>query len=163
MSYESHPSERSPRSLTSLVPLLIVLVAALVVLQTWSLFSRGGLPRFSLDPSAQPRPIAPAGDLAADEKATIALFKQSSQSVVHITTATIGRGFALNLEEIPRGSGSGFLWDEKGHVVTNYHVLENSDRFKVTLADQSTWDAVGIAPPPTGIWPSFASMRRPND
>ena len=144
MSYESHPPGRQPRSLTSLVPLLVVLVAALVVLQLWGLFNRGGLPRFALDPAAEPRPIAPAGDLAADEKATISLFKQSSQSVVHITTATLGRDFALNIEEIPRGSGSGFLWDEKGHIVTNYHVVENSNRFKVTLADQSTWDAVGI-------------------
>jgi len=50
--------------------------------------------------------------------------------------------------EIEKGTGSGFLWDEQGHVVTNFHVVEGANRFKVTLADQSTWEAspLGIAP-----------------
>jgi S1-C subfamily serine protease len=47
-----------------------------------------------------------------------------------------------------QGTGSGFLWDENGHVVTNFHVVEGANRWKVTLADQSTWKAVpiGVAP-----------------
>src|SRR6185503_10891600 len=87
---------------------------------------------------------APAGNLAEDEKSTIALFKQASKSVVHITTSEVGRDFTFGQVEMEVGSGSGFLWDENGHIVTNYHVVENADRFKVTLADQSSWDAVGI-------------------
>jgi S1-C subfamily serine protease len=110
----------------------------------WSATKRSVLPTAHLDPSAEPRPIAPAGDLAADEKATISLFKQASKSVVYITTTEVGRDFALNVLEQPRGTGSGFLWDEKGHIVTNYHVVEDANRFKVTLADQSTWSAVLI-------------------
>jgi S1-C subfamily serine protease len=113
-----------------------------------NLWRRGGLPSRSLQPDAKARPIAPAGDLAEDEKATIALFKQASKSVVHITTSEVGRDFLFNEGEIELGSGSGFVWDEQGHVVTNYHVVENANRFKVTLADQSTWDAtpIGVAP-----------------
>ncbi|HMC10177.1 MAG TPA: trypsin-like peptidase domain-containing protein [Pirellulaceae bacterium] len=139
---------REPRTLTTLLPLLLVLVTALLLVQIWNLWSRGGLPMRSLDPAAKPRPIAPAGNLAEDEKATIALFKQASKSVVHITTSEIGRDFSFNEAELERGSGSGFIWDEGGNVVTNFHVVENADRFKVTLADQSTWDAVpiGVAP-----------------
>src|SRR5262245_28177223 len=110
------------RSLSAMVPLLVVLVAALLFVQIWSLSRRGGLPTRVLDPAAKPRPIAPAGNLAEDEKATIDLFKQSSKAVVHITTSEVGRDFFFNEAEVELGSGSGFLWDEKGHVVTNYHV-----------------------------------------
>jgi S1-C subfamily serine protease len=139
--YPQRPQQRSPGLL---VPILAVLVAILIVVQVWGMLTRGRLPSFALDPDAQPRPVAPAGNLAEDEKSTISLFKQSSQSVVHITTVSLARDFAFNIEEIPSGSGSGFVWDEKGHIVTNYHVVENARRFKVTLADQSTWDAVPI-------------------
>src|SRR5262249_46865359 len=90
----------------------------------------------------------PAGDLAQDEKATIELFKQASKSVVHVTTAELGRDLYLNVLEIPRGTGSGFLWDEKGHVVTNYHVVEDANRFKVTLANQKSYTAVPIGAAP---------------
>lgn len=50
--------------------------------------------------------------------------------------------------EIPQGSGSAFVWDKKGHIVTNFHVIKGGERARVTLADQSTWDAeiVGMAP-----------------
>ena len=148
MSYSTYPDRPPRQPLSALVPVLVVLVAILIVVQVWTLMSRRQMPSFALDPTAQPRPIAPAGELAADEKATINLFKQSSVSVVYITSTAIGRDFALNIEEIPRGSGSGFMWDENGHIVTNFHVVENSNRFKVTLADQSTWDAVGIGAAP---------------
>lgn len=151
MSYYSPEPQYRPQdkgSLTGLLPLLVVLVAALLAVQVWGLFRGSRVPLARLDPTAQPRPVAPAGDLASDEKATIGLFKQASKSVVYITTAEIGQDFALNVLEIPRGTGSGFIWDEKGHIVTNYHVVENANRFKVTLADQSAWDAalIGAAP-----------------
>ncbi|CAI5519537.1 unnamed protein product [Closterium sp. Naga37s-1] len=47
--------------------------------------------------------------------------------------------------EVPQGSGSGFIWDREGHVVTNYHVIRNSSDLRVTLADQSVYaaDVVG--------------------
>ena len=136
------------RALMTLLPLLVLLVAVMLVVQFWTMGRGGRLPIVQLDPAAQARPIAPAGDLAGDEKATISLFKQSSRSVVHVTTAQVGRDLAFNVLEIEKGTGSGFIWDEQGHVVTNFHVVEGANRFKVTLADQSSWEAtpVGIAP-----------------
>jgi S1-C subfamily serine protease len=95
------------------------------------------------------RPITPAGDLAPDEKATIELFKKTSPSVAYITTLTQRVNlWTRNIQEIPRGTGSGFVWDDAGHVVTNFHVVQNASGAKVTLADHSTYDAelVGAAP-----------------
>ena len=146
MSYSTQPSSE-PRTLRRLVPLLVFLVAVMLIVQFWTMFGRRG-PLAALDSTAQPRPIAPAGDLAADEKATIALFKQSSRSVVHITTLAAARDFNFNVVDVPQGTGSGFIWDEKGHIVTNFHVARGADQWIVTLADQSTWEAV-----PIGGWP----------
>ena len=98
---------------------------------------------------ANPRAITPRGDLAADEKSTIELFQSSSPSVVYITTSEIRRDFfSLNAYEIPSGTGSGFIWDKKGFIVTNYHVIESANRVDVTLSDGSTLKAklVGVAP-----------------
>ena len=101
------------------------------------------------DPTAAPRPITPRGDLAGDEQTNIEVFQQASPSVVYITSLAIQRDrFTLNLLEIPQGTGSGFIWDQDGHVITNFHVIQNAAGAKVTLADHSTWDArlVGMAP-----------------
>jgi S1-C subfamily serine protease len=101
------------------------------------------------DPRAMPRPIAARGDLFADEKSTISVFKQASPSVVHITAITVQRDFlSLNLYQIPEGTGSGFVWDSNGNIITNFHVIQNADAARVTLADQSMWTArrVGVAP-----------------
>jgi len=88
-------------------------------------------------------------DLKPNEKATIALFEEAAPSVVFINTSTFEKNyFTMDIAEIPKGSGSGFLWDVNGHIVTNYHVLEGADKATVTLADQSNWNAklVGAAP-----------------
>ncbi len=71
--------------------------------------------------------ITPRGNLSGEEKTTISLFKKASPSVVHIvdTVAPAGR-LNLNILEMARGTGSGFVWDKKGHVVTNYHVIETA-------------------------------------
>jgi S1-C subfamily serine protease len=142
------PAPREPQSLRKLVPLLAVLVLVMLVVQIWTMFGRRALPLAALDSTAQPRPIAPAGELAADEKSTIDLFKQSSRSVVHITTVALAQDLNRNVFEVSQGTGSGFIWDEQGHIVTNFHVARNANQWKVTLADQSTWDAVAI-----GGWP----------
>src|ERR1044072_5197107 len=86
--------------------------------------------------------------LTDDERATIALFERASPSVVYITSLSVRRDFfTLNVLEIPQGTGSGFVWDDAGHIVTNFHVIQNADRAQVTLADRSTWMAelVGVA------------------
>jgi S1-C subfamily serine protease len=89
------------------------------------------------------------GDLAADEKATIELFERTSPSVVYVTNLALRRDFfGLNVFEIPQGTGSGFVWDDAGHVVTNFHVIQGAQKAEVTLADQSRLDAqlVGVEP-----------------
>ena len=101
------------------------------------------------DPRAAPRSITARGELGAGEKANIALFRQASPSVVHITAIAVQRDLlTLNLYQIPEGTGSGFIWDTSGNIITNFHVIQNADAAQITLADQSTWKArrVGVAP-----------------
>ena len=101
------------------------------------------------DPTAVPRPVQARGDLAEDEKNTIEVFRNSAPSVVYITSIALRRNlFSLNVYEIPQGTGSGFVWDTQGRVVTNYHVISDANRLEVTLADHTTWKAVlvGAAP-----------------
>ncbi len=84
-----------------------------------------------------------------DEKNTIDIFQRTAPSVVFITSLVLRRDFfTLDIFEIPRGTGSGFVWDQKGHIVTNYHVVEGASSLNVTLADHSTYEArlVGVAP-----------------
>ncbi|XOF32300.1 MAG: S1C family serine protease [Candidatus Electrothrix sp. YB6] len=102
-----------------------------------------------LEQNAAPRPVTARGDLADDEKNTIAVFREVSPSVVYITTIEVQRNlFTLNLYEIPKGTGSGFIWDQEGRIVTNFHVIADANRIEVTLADHTTWKAalVGAAP-----------------
>src|SRR5437899_1328738 len=101
------------------------------------------------DPRATSRAVAPRGELAPGEKSTIALFRQASPSVLHITAISVQRDlFTLNLYQIPEGTGSGFIWDHNGNIITNFHVIQNADAAQVTLGDQTTWKArrVGMAP-----------------
>ncbi|HEY5871540.1 MAG TPA: trypsin-like peptidase domain-containing protein [Candidatus Tectomicrobia bacterium] len=101
------------------------------------------------NPNATPRTVTPRGGLNAEERATIGLFRQASPSVVYITTLARQRDlFSLNIAEIPQGSGSGFIWNQEGHIITNFHVIQGASAAKVTLADHSVWDAqlVGVAP-----------------
>lgn len=96
-----------------------------------------------------PKASLPRENLREAENATIRLFEKATPSVVFITTSNVRRNYySRNAMEIPRGSGSGFIWDDKGHIITNYHVIEGADRLQVTLADHTTYDAelIGQAP-----------------
>jgi len=98
---------------------------------------------------ASPRAVTPRGPLQADEQAQIDVFRRTSPSVVHITTLETQRDFfSLNVQQVPRGTGTGFVWDERGHIVTNFHVIRGASAARVTLADQSTHQAelVGAFP-----------------
>ncbi|WRX21719.1 PDZ domain - like 5 [Theobroma cacao] len=80
--------------------------------------------------------------LQSDELATVRLFQENTPSVVYITNLAVRQdAFTLDVLEVPQGSGSGFVWDKDGHIVTNYHVIRGASDLKVTLADQSTYDA----------------------
>ena len=104
---------------------LALLAGVVIGLLVFRLTQVGGL-RFGR-PAAQPRPVAARGDLAEDEKGTIALFREASPSVVYITTLARRIDFwTRNVVEIPQGTGSGFVWDEDGHIVTNFHVIQDA-------------------------------------
>ena len=99
-------------------------------------------PSDGLSPGAQPRAVAPPTDPADDEKATIELFKAVSPSVVHVTNLGVQRDlFAVRGEETPRGTGTGFVWDDNGYVLTNYHVVDGANKVRVILADHSSYDS----------------------
>jgi S1-C subfamily serine protease len=69
--------------------------------------------------------------------------------VVFITSIVRRRDyFTLKAYDFPQGAGSGFIWDRDGHVITNFHVIQGATAWKITLDDNSTWDAelVGVAP-----------------
>jgi S1-C subfamily serine protease len=86
------------------------------------------------------------GPLDEEEQKTIELYKNARPSVVHVTRLSVQRDFStMNLEQIPEGTGSGFIWDDEGHVVTNYHVVGGADACQVTLpADQLTYNATVV-------------------
>ncbi|MGB2908354.1 MAG: trypsin-like peptidase domain-containing protein [Candidatus Aminicenantaceae bacterium] len=87
--------------------------------------------------------------LLEDERNTIRVFQQTAPSVVFIINKVLRQDiFTRDVSEIPRGSGSGFVWDQDGHIVTNYHVVQEANTLTVTFADQSTFDAeiVGVDP-----------------
>jgi S1-C subfamily serine protease len=84
-----------------------------------------------------------------DEANSTEIYQKASPAVVHVTSTALRRGFfSRNVQEVPQGSGSGFVWDENGLVVTNYHVIHRANRLIVELYDKSQWDAqvIGIAP-----------------
>ncbi len=92
---------------------------------------------------AQPRPVTPRGNLAEDEQATIELFERTKDSVVYIATAkAVIDPWTRNIYNIPRGTGSGFVWDDLGHVVTNWHVIEGASEARVRLSDGRDYPAV---------------------
>ncbi|PSS35221.1 Protease Do-like [Actinidia chinensis var. chinensis] len=92
--------------------------------------------------------------LQSDELATVRLFQENTPSVVYITNLAVRQDvFTLDVLEVPQGSGSGFVWDKYGHIVTNYHVIRGASDLKVTLADQTTVDAPKdkLRPIPVGV------------
>jgi S1-C subfamily serine protease len=139
--YQYPAARPRPRTWLTLSLLILVLLLLFKEARTWlpDLYYKG----------AQPRAVTARGDLAEDEKSTISLFKSVSPSVVFITTMAVQQDFfSLRALEVPQGAGSGFVWNENGYIVTNYHVIADTQGARVTLADQSTWPAqlVGAEP-----------------
>lgn len=130
--------------------LLWPLLAALTVIVILLLWQMWPTEPVGLNPNAKMRPVTPRGDLAAIEKTTIDIFRANSPSVVHITTLidmTSGL-FGFDIQRVPEGTGSGFVWDKQGRIVTNFHVIHDADVARIILADHSAWKArlVGASP-----------------
>jgi len=131
--------------LVKLVRILIIVVIVWIVADFLGIKpSRFMRPKIGMRPVTQP-----IGDLGAEEKANMEVFERVSPSVNYITNKRFRRDFfSLNVMEIPQGTGSGFLWDNNGHVVTNFHVIYEADQIEVKLQDGKSYDAsiVGTDP-----------------
>ena len=97
----------------------------------------------------EPRPVTARGELSPTEKTNIEIFQQSSPSVVYITTLedTLNL-WTRDITRIPRGTGSGFIWDRQGHIITNYHALQGASAVRIRLSDQRTFNATLIGASP---------------
>ena len=120
-------------------------LAAAAALMTWS-------PARAVNAgpnAAGSRPITPRGELAPEERATIELFERSRDSVVFISTKeAVVDLWRRNVMSVPRGTGSGFIWDDVGHVITNFHVIRGASEATVKLVDGRSYRAslVGASP-----------------
>ncbi len=104
------------------------------------------------DPTAEPREVVPRTGFDTDEQEAINLFKRVKHSVVNVDTVVLRRNFDRSIEAMQTGTGSGFVWDDEGRIVTNYHVVEEAIKsqqtLRVVMADGSSWQVslVGVAP-----------------
>jgi S1-C subfamily serine protease len=139
-SYDQPRVARHPLAACLSLLLLLMVVVISAGLTWWFWPWRGS----GLNPQEQPRPVAARGELAPFEQMSIQIYDLASPSLVQVTKLSEGRSFyGLDVQQVPRGVGSGFVWDEDGHIVTNYHVVEGAQIARVTLADHSTHDARG--------------------
>ena len=114
-------------------------VLTLVIASLW-LVAACGCDVVSTTPRAAQTTSEPPsrGVLPLAEQATVDLFEEARPSVVYITTLTQRRNLFTGVAtEVPRGTGSGFVWDDAGHIVTNLHVLQGATGAQVVLHDQS--------------------------
>ena len=129
------PTER-PR-IAATAGLLVLAGLAFLVASRW----QGNV--LQAESQGEPRSVTPSSGLLPEERATVNLFRETQPSVVYITTLREQRVsyFGRRFDRVRDGTGSGFLWDDKGHVVTNFHVIRDAQAAEVTLYDQTTWPA----------------------
>ncbi len=92
---------------------------------------------------------SPGNGLSAEETNNINVFKSNNRSVVYISTIQrVINTLTYDISEIPSGTGTGFVWDKQGHIVTNYHVVKGHKTAKVKLSDQKSYtaDVIGASP-----------------
>ncbi|HET8935995.1 MAG TPA: trypsin-like peptidase domain-containing protein [Polyangiales bacterium] len=142
--------ERGARLWSLLLSLLVAALLVAVGALSYRVYRLEAVALPRERPSAPvPRQITPRQDLGGGEKARIALFESTWRSVVHITTLAVRADpFSFRALEVPSGTGSGFVWDRQGHIVTNFHVIKGASHARVTFSDQSTVNAdlVGLSP-----------------
>lgn len=127
------------------IGVILGLVFGGVILREWKITKKGG----STDFESSSTVSADELNLLPEEKNTIRVFEEVADSVVFITSLARQRDFfTLDVTEIPQGSGSGFIWDSKGNVVTNYHVIANASSLNVTLSDGSSFPAKVVGSEP---------------
>jgi S1-C subfamily serine protease len=123
-----------------LLGLNLVLLALLAGFLLWTFWGQLPKPWRDLNPAAVERAVTARGALADIEQTTTEIFRKVSPSVVHITTLVTASGpFNLNAQQVPEGTGSGFVWDQDGHIVTNFHVIRDASAAVIVFADGSSW------------------------
>jgi S1-C subfamily serine protease len=143
------PSWLAPVILLVLIGIAVATTAGGVALYRMLFSARG---TSGVDPQAQLREVTPPGEKGANEKARIEVLSRVKPSVAFITTFDLRRdSITYDVQQVPAGAGSGFVWNNKGHIVTNYHVIQNADAAQVTLNDgRSSKDytarVVGVQP-----------------
>jgi S1-C subfamily serine protease len=124
---------------------LILLGSALLACRAPSTTSSSGAAPRAPSP---PVSVLPPGARTADENNTIEVFRSVAPSTVFVTQTRLVVDFLGDSQEVAAGSGSGFVWDDEGHVVTNFHVVDGARSLRVTFQNQKTFDAtvVGVEP-----------------
>ena len=90
-----------------------------------------------------------APTLTNDETNNIEVFQAASPSVVFVTNTQLRRQrFSLNVLEIPKGSGTGFVWDKSGLIVTNYHVIYGANKINIAMQSGRRYEATVIGTSP---------------
>ncbi len=93
--------------------------------------------------AAEPLAASQTIILTSDEANNMEVFKNVSPSVVYVTNTQLRRQrFSRNVLEIPAGAGTGFVWDESGLIVTNFHVIYGANTINITLQSGKTYEAV---------------------
>ena len=137
------------RFLFRVMGIALAFVLLLLFFGNFPEFSWNRLTSDSTRQHAEPRIVEARGNLAQDELSTIELFENSRDSVVFITTRQHVRDvWTRNIFSVPSGTGSGFIWDDQGHIITNFHVIKGASEATVRLADGRDYKAalVGASP-----------------
>ena len=132
--YPPRPLRPSQRTFPAAIILLIVaaLLVGCLVVKRLDLFKRAD----GIDPEAKPREVTSRGDLWTEEEKVVQLYDKARKSAVAVYTFLGDRSV---------GTGSGFVWDKEGRIVTNAHVIKGGDNWEVKLNDQSVHRADLIA------------------
>ena len=143
MSNDLHNSNAPRRESTAAANRwLVIVLTGLAGVLLFKTISDG----FRNQPDYTERIVTARGELAADEQSTIEVFEKVAPSVVYIRTKGYQQTFDGSLSEQEVASGTGFVWDENGHIITNLHVVRDSMnrsevQLEVQLADSQVFDA----------------------
>jgi len=125
----------------------LILLLATAAYLVWQERSRGKAPDL---PQSAANEISPSAfSLHPSDLTVMDLYDRLSPSVVSVANKALVRSWmSPQIFEVPQGSGSGFVWDAEGHILSNYHVIHEADALTVTFPDGQAFDArvVGAAP-----------------